>query len=189
MPNTSRREVSQDTFCQKLSVLWRSVLVHGWPAVMGGAVLGVVGLLMYMVHMPWGVTGELARWAHSTMTTLGFAPPEAMGLSDIGGCSGLADESGIFSHSFAVTVGVLPGALVGALFAREFKLRFPQSARRYVQSMGGGIIMGYGAGMAIGCTVGAFFSSIPSLSISGWLFALALAGGAFLGVQIIKRIA
>jgi uncharacterized membrane protein YedE/YeeE len=85
-------------------------------------------------------------------------------------------------------VGLLPGALVGALFAKEFKLRFPRTPRRYLQSLGGGILMGYGAGLAIGCTIGAFFSSIPSLSVSGWLFGLALAGGAFLGVQVIKRI-
>ena len=189
MPNIPSREVSQDTFGQKLSVLWRSVFVLGWPAIVGGTVLGGIGVLMYMVHMPWGVTGELTRWANTTMTTLGFSPPEALGLRAIGGCAGRADESGIFTHTFAVTVGVLPGALVGALFAREFKLRFPQSARRYVQSLGGGIIMGYGAGLGIGCTIGAFFSSIPSLSISGWLFALSLAGGSFLGVKIIKRIA
>ena len=189
MPNIPSREVSQDTFGQKLSVLWRSVFVLGWPAIAGGTVLGGIGVLMYMVHMPWGVTGELTRWANTTMTTLGFSPPEALGLRAIGGCAGRADESGIFTHTFAVTVGVLPGALVGALFAGEFKLRFPQSARRYVQSLGGGIIMGYGAGLGIGCTIGAFFSSIPSLSISGWLFALSLAGGAFLGVKIIKRIA
>ncbi|MBM3947193.1 MAG: hypothetical protein FJ315_07355 [SAR202 cluster bacterium] len=48
--------------------------------------------------------------------------------------------------------------------------------------------MGYGSGLAIGCTLGAFFSSIPSLSVSGWLFALALAGGAFIGVKAIRRI-
>ena len=143
---------------------------------------------MYMTHMPWGVTGELTRWANTIMTTMGFAPPEPLGLSDLGGCAGRAEESGVFTHTFAVTVGILPGALVGALFAREFKLRFPQSFKRYVQSLGGGIIMGYAAGLAIGCTVGAFFSSVPSLSVSGWLFALSLAGGAFLGVQIIKRV-
>ncbi len=144
---------------------------------------------MYMVHMPWGVTGELARLSNAIMSTLNFAAPEALGLSDLGGCSGLSDETGLFTHTFAVTAGVLPGSLIGALFAGEFKLRFPREAKRYVQALGGGVIMGYGAGLAIGCTVGAFFSSIPSLSISGWLFALALSGGAFLGVQAIKRIA
>jgi uncharacterized membrane protein YedE/YeeE len=184
-----RKKEHDDTLGQKLSILWRSVFVRGWPAVVGGGVLGVIGVLMYMVHMPWGVTGELARFSNTIMSNLNFAPPEALGLSDLGGCSGHSDGTGLFTHSFAVTVGLLPGALVGALFASEFKLRFPRNAKRYVQALGGGIIMGYGAGLAIGCTVGAFFSSIPSLSISGWLFALALSGGAFLGVQVIKRIA
>jgi len=189
VPDIPRKKELDDTLGQKLSILWRSVFVRGWPAVVGGGVLGVIGVLMYMVHMPWGVTGELARFSNTIMSTLNFAPSEALGLSDLGGCSGQSDGTGLFTHSFAVTVGLLPGALVGALFASEFKLRFPRNPKRYAQALGGGIIMGYGAGLGIGCTVGAFFSSIPSLSISGWLFALALSGGAFLGVQAIKRIA
>ena len=184
-----RKKEPDETLGQKLSILWGSVFLRGWPAVVGGGVLGVIGVLMYMVHMPWGVTGELARFSNTIMSTLNFAPSEALGLSDLGGCSGQSDGTGLFTHSFAVTVGLLPGALVGALFASEFKLRFPRNPKRYAQALGGGIIMGYGAGLGIGCTVGAFFSSIPSLSISGWLFALALSGGAFLGVQAIKRIA
>ena len=188
-PAIPSQEESQDSFTQKLSAAWRSVFVRGWSALVGGAVLGAIGILMYMVHMPWGVTGELTRWANTTMSTLGFASPAPLGLSDIGGCAARARETGLFTHTFAVTVGLLPGALVGALFAKEFKWRFPPSPKRYVQSLAGGIFMGYGSGLAIGCTIGAFFSSIPSLSISGWLFALALAGGAFLGVQAIKRVA
>ena len=189
MPNIPSDQRPDDTFEQKLAILWNSVFVRGWPAVVGGGVLGVIGVLMYMVHMPFGVTGELARFSNTIMSTLNFAAPEPIGLSDLGGCSGLSNSTGLFTHTFAVTVGVLPGALIGALFASEFKLRFPRDAKRYVQALGGGVIMGYGAGLAIGCTVGAFFSSIPSLSISGWLFALALSGGAFLGVQVIKRLA
>ena len=189
MPGSTSTQQTADKFSEKILILWRSVFIKGWPAVVGGGALGVIGVLMYMVHMPFGVTGELARLSNTIMSTLNFAPPEALGLDDLGGCSGLAGGTGLFTHTFAVTVGVLPGALVGALFAGEFKLRFPRNIRRYYQACGGGIIMGYGAGLAIGCTIGAFFSSIPSLSISGWLFALALTLGAFLGVQAIKRIA
>jgi uncharacterized membrane protein YedE/YeeE len=188
-PDIPRKKELDDTLGQKLATLWRSVFVRGWPAVVGGGVLGVIGVLMYMVHMPWGVTGELARLSNAIMSSFNFAPPEPLGLSNLAGCTGLSDSAGLFTHSFAMTVGLLPGALVGALFASEFKLRFPRNARRYVQALSGGIIMGYGAGLAIGCTVGAFFSSIPSLSLSGWLFAGALLAGAFSGVQVIKRIA
>ena len=189
MPSVRGKEEPLDSMRQKLSSIWRSIFVQGWPAVVGGTILGGIGVLMYSVHMPWGVTGELARWSNNIMGVINIPPPVALGMSDIGGCAGRAGESGVFTHTFAVTVGVLPGSLMGALFSKEFKLRFPQSPKRYAQALGGGIIMGYAAGLAVGCTIGAFFSSIPSLSLSGWLFAISLAGGAFLGVKVVKRIA
>ena len=188
MPDLGGEEADEDTFGEKLSALWKRVFVRGWSAPVGGAVLGGIVVLMYATHMPWGVTGELMRFSNTAMSTLNVPPPELLGLSDIGGCAGRSDETGLFAHTFAVTVGLLPGALVGALFAREFKVRFPPTSTRYVQALGGGVLMGYGSGLAIGCTIGAFFSSVPSLSVSGWLFAVALAGGAAVGVQVIKRL-
>lgn len=188
LPTPPARQEPQGTFQQKLGAVWRAVFVRGWSPLVGGAVLGATGLLMYMVHMPWGVTGELGRWSQGLMRAASIGAPPLLGLEDIGGCAARSAESGLFTHTFAVTVGILPGALAAALFAREFKLRFPPRRRRYLQSFGGGLLMGYGSGLAIGCTIGAFFSAIPSLSLSGWLFGLSLAAGAFLGVQVIRRI-
>jgi uncharacterized membrane protein YedE/YeeE len=58
---------------------------------------------------------------------------------------------------------------------------------RYVQSIIGGVIMGYGAGLGVGCTLGAFFSSVPSLALNGWVYAIGLCVGSYLAVQWIKR--
>jgi uncharacterized membrane protein YedE/YeeE len=183
------REEDDGSFAGQVRTLWRSVFVRGWSPAVGGAVLGTVGVLMYMIHMPWGVTGELTRWANGAMGLVGVQPAPLSGAENIGGCTGRATEAGLFTHTFAVTVGLLPGAFAGALLAGEFKWRVPRKARRYGQSLGGGILMGYGAGLAIGCTIGAFFSAIPSLAVSGWVFAAALAGGAFVGTKLIQRIA
>ncbi|MBN32895.1 MAG: hypothetical protein CL906_03100 [Dehalococcoidia bacterium] len=71
--------------------------------------------------------------------------------------------------------------------AGEFKIRIPKEKLRFFQSIFGGVFMGYGAGLAIGCTLGSFFSAIPSMSLSGWLFGLSLAGGAFIGTKVIRR--
>ena len=59
---------------------------------------------------------------------------------------------------------------------------------RYVQSLGGGVIMGYGSGIGMGCTIGAFFSAIPSLAVNGWVFGASLALGAWIGTLLIQRI-
>ncbi|MGL4650173.1 MAG: YeeE/YedE thiosulfate transporter family protein, partial [Caldilineaceae bacterium] len=80
------------------------------------------------------------------------------------------------------------GSFVAALFAREFKIRKPRQPSRYWQSAGGGVMMGFGATLGMGCTIGGFFSAIPSLALNGWVFALFLAIGAWVGTQIIKRI-
>jgi len=48
--------------------------------------------------------------------------------------------------------------------------------------------MGYSATLGIGCTIGAFFSAVSSLSLSGWVFGISLALGAFIGTKIIKII-
>jgi uncharacterized membrane protein YedE/YeeE len=176
------------SFGERLRAVWRRVMVDGWSPMVGGATLGVLSILVYSVHMPWGVTGELNRWATNVLDFTIGAPHHLSGLDSIGGCAALMAHTGFFTHPFAMTEGLFVGALIGALFSGEFKLRFPPQRRRYVQALGGGAIMGYGAGLAIGCTTGALFSSVASLSISGWLFGLALAGGAFIGVKALRFI-
>jgi len=49
-------------------------------------------------------------------------------------------------------------------------------------------MMGYGAGLASGCSVGAFFSAIPSLGANGFLFGASMALGAFAGVKVVNRL-
>src|SRR5438270_281099 len=96
-----------------------------------------------------------------------------------------------YGGAVVLTWVALGAAYVASLWweAREFKVRVPRQRRRYVQSFAGGSLMGYGAGIGIGCTIGAFFSAIPSLGLSGWVFGLALLVGAGIGTQIIRRIA
>ncbi len=86
-----------------------------------------------------------------------------------------------------LNAGIIAGAFTAALLSREFRLRIPRSPRRYLQSLAGGAVMGYGAGLGLGCTIGAFFSAIPSLALNGWVYALALAVGAYAGTAFIRR--
>ncbi|HUZ78984.1 MAG TPA: YeeE/YedE family protein [Chloroflexota bacterium] len=175
------------TFSDKVAQTWRGIFVKGWPMMSGALALGVLNIFAFTYQHPLGVTGELSSWADRGSSLFGWAAPPIAGASQLAGCVLTAGGSWL-TGNFTLDAGVIGGAFVAAVLASEFKVRWPRQRRRYVQSAAGGLGMGYGAGLAVGCTIGAFFSAIPSLGLNGWIFGLSLLIGAFGGVKIIQRI-
>ena len=48
----------------------------------------------------------------------------------------------------------------------------------------GGILMGYGARIAFGCNIGAYFGGIASFSLHGWLWGVMAIVGTFAGLAL-----
>ncbi len=175
------------TLRDRLTGLRRVVLVRAWPIILGGVILGALNTLAYLfVQRPWGITGEVSRWSGHLLNLVQLPAPEVIAM--VGACSVGDTAPGVLLWGFMINGGMIFGAFIGALLAGEFKLRLPRLKRRYLQAIIGGLLMGYGAGLAAGCTIGGFFSSVPSLGLNGFVFGGALAIGALLGVQVIKRI-
>ncbi|MEZ4863127.1 MAG: YeeE/YedE family protein [Caldilineaceae bacterium] len=177
-----------EAFSAQLNNTLKRIFVHGWSAPVGGAVLGGLNVLIFISSHPWGFTGEISRWVLGLTNWAGVGPGELQGAAALPGCALDVSQGGILHHMLFLVWGMVFGSFIAALFAKEFKIRTPREKKRYVQAAGGGVAMGYGAGLAMGCTIGAFFSAIPSLALNGWVFALFLAIGAWVGVQIIQRI-
>ncbi len=168
---------------------WNAVFGgNGWPYLVGGVALAVLNLFSYAFQHPLGVTGELSTWANRGTGLFGASVGPLIGTDRFSGCNLVAGGSWL-TASTTLDAGLVFGAFTAAVLAREFKLRWSRRKSRYPQLLVGGSLMGYGAGLALGCTIGAFFSSVPSLALSGWVFAMGLLGGAFVGVQIIRRLA
>jgi hypothetical protein len=177
------------TFEQHLGVIRASIFDKGWPPVVAVVALAGLNVAAFLIDTPLGVTGELAAWAERAAGAIGLAAGPLLGADTLAGCNLAVGSIGVINATTLLDAGLIVGALLAALAAREFKVRLPKQRRRYVQSFSGGTLMGYGAGIGVGCTIGAFFSAIPSLGLSGWLFGLALLVGAGLGTKIIRRIA
>ncbi len=170
-----------------LASMARTVFRREWTPLIGGIALAAVNILLFIRYRPLGVVGELSRWSSDLAAGVGAGVGELDGISDLPGCVQRAVEGSWFSDAFMLNTGIIAGAFTASLLAREFRLRVPRGPRRYVQSLGGGIVMGYGAGLGLGCTLGAFFSAIPSLALNGWIYVIALAIGAFAGTSFIRR--
>ncbi|UGA37512.1 YeeE/YedE family protein [Chromobacterium haemolyticum] len=81
-------------------------------------------------------------------------------------------------------IGMFAGCLSAALWANNVKLRMPHHRIRIAQAVLGGLIAGFGARLAMGCNLAAFFTGIPQFSLHAWLFALATAAGSWFGARV-----
>jgi len=188
LPRPTRSEAPPATVGDEIRSSARTVFVEGWAAVPAGAVLGGLNVLLFTAQEPWGFTGEVSRWSLGVASLAGMTPPALAGVAELPGCVFVPSDGTFLNHMLFLVVGMWFGSFAGAVGAGEFKVRIPKQRARYAQSLGGGVLMGYGAGIGMGCTIGAFFSAIPSLAVNGWVFAVFLAGGAWLGTQMIRRI-
>ena len=174
------------TIRHKLGSLKRGVFTRAWPIALAGIILAVLNILLYLFERPWGTTGEVGRWSIGLLNLVQLPLPDITTLP--GSCIVPSLDSGLLTWGLMLNGGMIFGGFIGALLAGEFKLRLPRQKRRYLQAFAGGLLMGYGAGLAGGCAIGSFFSAVPSLGLNGFVFGGALVVGAFLGVQVIKRI-
>ena len=188
-PPQGRKPAPPVTFAQHIQVLRTQLLGRGWPPLVAVTALAGLNVAAFLVDTPLGVTGELAAWAERAAGLVGWASGPLLGADSLAGCNLVLGSHGVINATTLLDGGLVFGALLAALAAREFKVRLPRQKRRYAQSVAGGTLMGYGAGIGVGCTIGAFFSAIPSLGLSGWVFGVALLLGAALGTRVIQRLA
>ena len=188
LPDMPFADNGDESFSGKVHSALRRVFVHGWPIATGGAILGGLNVLLFLQAHPWGFTGEVSRWVIAATNALHIGPGNLEGAASIPGCALEVGEAGVLHHMLFLVWGMVFGSFIAALFAGEFKLRFPRQRMRWAQAVGGGVVMGSGAGLAMGCTIGALFSAIPSLAVNGWVFAVFLAVGTWIGTLIIQHI-
>jgi hypothetical protein len=80
--------------------------------------------------------------------------------------------------------GLLLGALLASGLAGRFKPVWTTSRRSLIAAIGGGLLLGYGARLAYGCNIGAYFSGVASGSVHGWLWLVAAFAGTILGTRL-----
>jgi len=168
------------------SVLHR-VFVRPWPATAGGVAIGVLATFAFFRGAPLGVTAELSRCARAIGNSLGLLPQRLEGLDLVGGCRPPEGVTGLSNPGLFV-VALVAGSLAGALAAGEFRPRLGRP-RALLLALLGGILLGFGAFVASGCTVGALLSGVMAFSLHGGVFAAGLLGGALAGVFALRSLA
>jgi uncharacterized membrane protein YedE/YeeE len=158
-----------------------------WPLIAGALALASVNCAtLLLAGRPWGVTSAFTLWGAKLLTLFGadlssweyWARPSAAAALEQ---SLLADVTSVMNF------GIMLGALLASGLAEKFSPTMKIPAKSLLAAVIGGIMLGYGARIAYGCNIGAYFGGISSTSLHGWLWFGAALAGSTLGTKLRPR--
>lgn len=155
-----------------------------WPLIAGAVGLAAVNVAtLSLAGRPWGVTSGFALWGSKAASGMGLDVAAWPYWQRAGPATAL--RSSVFADITSImNFGIVLGALAAAGLAGRFAPDWRIPLRSLAAAIVGGLLLGYGARIAYGCNIGAYFSGLASASLHGWLwFAAAFTGNA-LGTRI-----
>lgn len=125
---------------------------ENWPPLVAGFLLGSMGILARFFS-------TIAGRSFGISITDGIGELFSVVPSILGLISYQLGWAGLF------VLGIVVGAGLSSLQVNEFKIKKP-SSRDFIRFFGGGLLLGAGAMLALGCNFGHILGGIPELGIS-----------------------
>lgn len=165
--------------------------VHGprwlrgpWPLVAGALALVVLNFAtLALAGRPWGVTSAFALWGAKAASSMGIDVASWTYWSTKANAAALAAPISQDVTS-VMDIGIVLGAMLAAALAGRYAPVWKLPLRSFVAAVVGGLLLGYGARLAYGCNIGAYFSGIISGSLHGWLWLVFAFAGNVLGTRL-----
>lgn len=133
---------------------------------------------------PWAITQAFAVWGSLLVDRFGVDDPFFWAYWDEPTRVDLLHRPLIQDTMTLMNVGLTLGAFLAAGLASRFSPSLRIRFRPLLAAIVGGLMLGYGARMATGCNISAFFSGVASGSIHGWIWIAAAIPGTWLGVKL-----
>lgn len=158
---------------------WRRIFRGSWPLFAAAVILAVLNALTLATRdAPWGVTSAFTLWGSKAAYAMGFDVESwSYWTGDLATLHGsiFADSTTILN--FGVILGAFLASAAGGLFSFT-KIKAGNAAASVI----GGLLMGYGARLAFGCNIGAYFGGIASFSAHGYIWGVMALAGTFLAL-------
>lgn len=162
--------------------LYHKIFKEYWNPYIAISLTGLLSALYFgITGTVWAVTGEFTRFGGHILQLFGVDVSQWAYFKLIG-----MQGTPISRTDGWIVIGMLAGALMMVLLSNSFKIRVPSQKRRLVQGFIGGIIAGFGARLALGCNLAAFFTGVPQFSFHAWIFMVMTAIGTYFGVKVVN---
>jgi uncharacterized protein len=162
---------------------WRAL---SGPWTLAAGALGLAGVniaTLLIAGRPWGVTAAFALWGSKFLMATGVDVASWQYWQPAARASDL-HASVLNDVTSVMDIGIMLGALAAAALAGRFAPKWRVPRRSLAAAITGGLLLGYGARIAFGCNIGAYFSGVASTSLHGWVWLAAAFSGNILGTKL-----
>jgi len=168
---------------------WRQIVRGPWPLLLAAGMLVILNFATLLIAgHPWSVTWGFTLWAAKVAVALGWDPTMSPFWS--GGFQAAALARPVLSDTTSVmNIGIVLGAFAAASLAGKVRPNPRIGVAPLLTAILGGLMLGYGARLAYGCNIGAFFSGVASTSLHGWVWIAAAIPGNIVGLRLAKMFA
>lgn len=163
-----------------LGSIYDAVFKQRWNPIATGGIVGVIGMVAYFRVRPLGVTSQIGSISRTLLDSNGLLAGRLNGLDTFAGCVTQVVQT-ITDNGWLI-IGLVLGSWAVVLIANRFKLS-TLTLRGSVTALLGGVLMGWGSMLALGCTVGTLLTGISSFALSGWVFGAAVFAGVWVGIR------
>jgi uncharacterized protein len=152
-----------------LRELFDSLFGKSWPMWVGGILLAMLNILLFVVKYPWGSSSGYVNIGQNLFQVLGI--------------TSLGTKVPITLHTVALlNIFVVMGAFISSLFSKEFGIRVAPVGE-LIKGFIGGALMAIGASLGAGCTTSGFFTGFAALSGGALILAVGFGLGTFVALR------
>lgn len=156
-----------------------------WTLLAGGLALAAVNIAtLLLAGRPWGVTAAFGLWGSKAAQVMGLGVAQWPYWSATPARAAQLVAPITSDVTSVMDIGIMLGALAAAALAGRFAPVWRIAGRSALAAVVGGLLLGYGARIAFGCNIGAYFSGIASTSLHGWVWAAAAFAGNIVGTRL-----
>lgn len=166
---------------------YRKWFKNSWTYITGAVLLSLFQIVTLAVtREPWTISSTFANWGAWILEAVGIDVSHWQYFS-LNNNLEVLETSFLKDPKSIRNLGIIVGALLSSLMASQFRIRKIKNKKQLTAAAIGGLLMGYGSKLALGCNIGSLYSGISSLSLSGWIFAAFVFIGTIIGSKLLIK--
>ena len=164
-----------------LRAIHQKLIINRWNPLITGGLVGLIGTIAYLRVEPLGVTRQISTTTRTISLDNGIGPETLNGIDKLAGCIAVLSE--VITNNGWLVIGLVGAALAAAVAGNRFKLSKITPVNT-ATALIGGVLLGFGAMISLGCTVGVLLSGTQAFALSGWIFFAAVFLGVWTGIKL-----